>query len=141
MGPNCVTNYSEMKALIILLRYLTSTSVSPLQRDMIEIVDPYGSQVYFGVDQFLETLLYFKFENSPIKKIEEILTKFKEVLGKVSNEEKIDMQRMRSIIDKKYLEDLSALENIPHSALSNILRKDNLYGSKEAHVSIECLSN
>jgi len=34
-----------MAACLILLRYLTDTSVSPLQKEFVEIDDPYASEV------------------------------------------------------------------------------------------------
>lgn len=141
MGPNCITDYSEIKALTILQRYLTSTTASPLQRDMVEIVDPYASTVHGGSCLYVQSLLWFKFVDVPITKIEEVLSKFQKVVSNVANEEKIDMQRMQSIIDKEYLEDLVALENNPHSALSDILLDDHLYGIQEDDVSWYSLPN
>lgn len=138
MGPNCITEYRKLAALSILLRYLTDTSVSPLQRDMVEIDDPYASKVSFCSIENLESLLYFTFENAPINKIDEILNKLKEILNKISNgTEKIDMQRMHSIIDREFLESLSALESNPHDTLALLLVGDSVYGTKEADVSIK----
>lgn len=140
MGPNCVTGYREFKALGILLDYLTNTSLSPLQRDMVEIEDPYVSEISAYANHFLESLLIFTFNNAPIKKIDSILDKFKDILIKVSNEEKIDMHRMKSIIDKVFLEDLSALESDPHLTVAKLLVKDAVYGNNESDVSILIIS-
>lgn len=135
MGPNCVYEYRKLAALGILLRYLTDTSVSPLQREMVEIDDPFASRVSFCTIENLESLLYFTFENAPIKKIDEIQGKLKEVLNKIANgEEKIDMQRMQSIIDREFLESLSSLESSPHDTLALLLVGDSVYGKSEEDV-------
>lgn len=133
MGPNCVTEYRKITSLLILMCYLTGT----LQRYMIGIDDPYASTVDYGGRLFLESLLMFKFENAPVKKINEILNKFKEVLRKVSNEGKIDMQRMQSIIDNRYLQYISDLENYPHETLIDLILNECDYGIKESDVSIK----
>lgn len=112
--------------------------MSPLQKHMVEIDSPYASRIYGYARLFSESLLFFTFQNVPVRKIDEVLTKFKEILGKISDEEKLDMQRMQSIIDKKNMESLSALENAPHYFLSELLRNDAVHGTNESNVSILC---
>lgn len=103
---------------------------------MVEIEDPYVSGVSAHYFHYLEPLFFFRFSNAPIQKIDSILNKFKEILDKVSNEERIDTQRMRLIIDKTFLEALSALENDPQETLARILISDSIYGTNEYDVSI-----
>lgn len=46
LGPKSTTEYETLTACSILLKYLSETSVSPLQQKFIEIEDPYASRVY-----------------------------------------------------------------------------------------------
>ena len=45
LGPKATTEYEILTACSILLKYLSETSVSPLQKKFIEIEDPYASRV------------------------------------------------------------------------------------------------
>lgn len=44
-GPSAVSELYELNACSMLLKYMTDTSVSPLQREFVEIEDPYASDV------------------------------------------------------------------------------------------------
>lgn len=44
-GPSSVTDVYTVTTSYILLKYLTQTSVSPLQKEFVEISDPYASKV------------------------------------------------------------------------------------------------
>lgn len=48
-GPKATTEYETLTACSIFLKYLSETSVSPLQKELIEIEDPYASRVSFRV--------------------------------------------------------------------------------------------
>lgn len=68
----------------MLLRYLSDTSVSPLQRDFVEIPDPYASQIAFNINENSESFLYFTFENVPMNKIDLIPNKLKTILENIA---------------------------------------------------------
>lgn len=44
-GPSAVTEQYLINAVAIILKYLTDFSVSPLQKEFVEIPDPYASKV------------------------------------------------------------------------------------------------
>lgn len=136
MGPNFVTDYRKWSKLGILARYLTDSELSPLRKYMIDIEDPYASEVSFVNAEILEPLLFFEFKNAPVNKIDSILNKFMEILDTVRHEEKIDRQRMKSIIDKTFLEAWGALESNPYKWLAHIIIGDCVYGTEELNVSI-----
>lgn len=48
-GPSAVNDIFTLTALGVLLKYLTDLSVSPLQKEFIEIDDPFASQVFTHV--------------------------------------------------------------------------------------------
>lgn len=135
-GPKATTQYEELTACSVLLRYLSDTSVSPLQREFVEIEDPYASRVGYNIAENAESLLYISFENVLLGKIDAIHPKLQQVLGKIgTGEEKIDMKRMASVLERYILEALSNLESNPHDDVAFHVIGDVLYGEVEKDVS------
>ncbi|XP_055378206.1 uncharacterized protein C05D11.1-like [Condylostylus longicornis] len=131
-GPNCIHEYKKLMACNVLLRYLSDTPVSPLQREFVEIDDPFASKVSHSLLENYESLLVFIFDNVPIEKIDLVLSKLKETLKKfLVGEEKVDMSRMKSILDRLILENLSNLENEPHDTAAYLVIGDALYGTND----------
>ncbi|XP_055692741.1 uncharacterized protein C05D11.1-like [Lutzomyia longipalpis] len=129
-GPKCTTEHTTLTACSVLMRYLSDTSVSPLQRDLLEIDDPYASKVSYNIGENSETVLNFIYHNVPLHFVDDVKKKHQEVLEKIaSGEEKIDMTRMRNIIEKNILESWSCLEDNPHEAIAFLVIGDVLYGS------------
>uniref|UniRef100_A0A182NNB5 Uncharacterized protein n=1 Tax=Anopheles dirus TaxID=7168 RepID=A0A182NNB5_9DIPT len=131
-GPKATTEYDTLTACSVLLRYLTDTSASPVQREFIEIEDPYASRVGYSIVENSVSLLYLSFENVPLGKEDLVFPKLTQVLaGIATGEEKLDMQRMRNVIERYRLEALSSLESNPHDDIALHVIGDVLYGSDE----------
>ncbi|KAG4066708.1 hypothetical protein HA402_007344 [Bradysia odoriphaga] len=129
-GPKCTTENLKLTSCSVLMRYLSDTSVSPLQREFVEVPDPFASQISFNIVENTESLLYFTFENVPLDKIEAILPKLQSILKNIADGiEKIDMNRLRNILERSILEYLSNLESNPHEAISFMVIGDVLYGN------------
>lgn len=119
------------------MRYLSETSVSPLQRELVEISDPYASTVSYNIIENYESAIYFSFENVPLDKIDSVYDKMQTVLGNISKGvEKIDMNRMQNILERCILEYFSNLESNPHEALAFAAIADSLYGEQNEDVTI-----
>lgn len=86
-GPLCTVENLKLTACSVLLRYLSDTSVSPLQREFVEIPDPYASQISFGITENWVSLLYFSFENVPMEKIDLVDDKLRGILENIANRE------------------------------------------------------
>lgn len=84
-GPLCTVDNLKLTACSVLLRYLADTSVSPLQRDFVEIADPFASQISYTINENLVSLLYFTFENVPMAKIDLVDDKLRGVLANIAN--------------------------------------------------------
>ncbi|XP_069695441.1 uncharacterized protein C05D11.1-like [Periplaneta americana] len=129
-GPSAVKELYRMGACLILLKYLTDTSVSPLQKEFVEIDDPYASKISYSLAENSESMLYLMFENVPTEKIELVKDRLHEVLGAIINgTEKLDMKRMHTVIHRHILESLSHLENNPHETVAFMIIGDMLYGN------------
>ncbi|XP_055534540.1 uncharacterized protein C05D11.1-like [Wyeomyia smithii] len=128
-GPKATSEYAELTACSVLLRYLSDTSVSPLQQEFIEIESPYASRVGYNIAENSESLLYIGFENVILDKMDAIFPKLMKVLKRIaSGEEKIDMKRMASVLERYILESLRNLESNPHDDVAFHVIGDVLYG-------------
>uniref|UniRef100_A0A1S4GM16 Uncharacterized protein n=1 Tax=Anopheles gambiae TaxID=7165 RepID=A0A1S4GM16_ANOGA len=131
-GPKATTEYDTLTACSVLLRYLTDTSASPVQREFIEVEDPYASRVGYSIVENSVSLLYISFENIPLGKEDHIFPKLSELLASIAGgKEKLDMHRMRNVIERYRLEALSSLESNPHDDIAFHVIGDVLYGSDE----------
>ncbi|GFS72170.1 uncharacterized protein C05D11.1 [Nephila pilipes] len=128
-GP-LANDYSQLLSIQILMDYLTDTSVSPLNRELVETEDPLCNQVDYTVIENYESCIYVHLSNVPVKKLQEVKEKLLDVLKNIADgNEELDMERMRTVIRKKKLYILSNMENNPHDQLASCLIGDFLYGS------------
>ncbi|XP_066596217.1 uncharacterized protein C05D11.1-like [Prorops nasuta] len=128
-GPSSVTELYDLTGCSLLLKYLTDTSVSPLQKAFVEIKDPLASNVRYCLAQNSISMLYLIFENVPKPKVQLVKNSIKIVLNNLSNSSDIDMKRMKTVIQRHILETLSHLETSPHEAVTYMLLADFLYGN------------
>lgn len=118
------------------MRYLSETSVSPLQRELVEIQSPLASSVSYNIIENSVSALYFSFENVPLDKIDAVYPKMKGTIEKIGKgEEKFDMNRIQNILERCILEYYSNLESSPHEAIAFASIADSLYGEKNEDVS------
>lgn len=135
-GPKCTIENFKLTACSVLMRYLSETSVSPLQREMVEISDPFASTISYNIIENLESAIYFSFENVPLDKIDLVYQKMQTILGNISKgDEKFDMNRMQNILERCILEYYSNLESNPHEAIAFASIADSLYGENDKDVS------
>ncbi|XP_054720900.1 uncharacterized protein C05D11.1-like [Uloborus diversus] len=128
-GPTA-NDYSQLISIQVLMDYFTDTSVSPLNREFVEIEDHLCNQVDYTVIENQVSCIYLHFSNVPVKKLPEVKEKLFSVFENVANgTEALDMERMRTVIKKKKLYILSHMENNPHDQLASCLIGDFLYGS------------
>ncbi|XP_022257411.1 uncharacterized protein C05D11.1-like [Limulus polyphemus] len=125
-------NFDEITAISILLKYLTETSVSPLQREFVETPDPYCSSVSFSIIENSESSIVLDFENGKKEKLHHVKTRLLEVLhGLSSGSEALDMERMATVIHRTKLSLLRKVEYCPHETIAFGVIGDFLYGNTE----------
>ncbi|XP_014204980.1 uncharacterized protein C05D11.1 [Copidosoma floridanum] len=123
-GPSAVTNRFDMIGCTLLMKYMTDTSASPLQKEFVEIEDPYCSNVTFCPIENSITTFYLQFCNVPKAKISQVKDRLVDVLKKFT----IDMQRMNTVIHRHILETMSNLERNPHDFMAFAIIGDFLFG-------------
>ncbi|XP_022082849.1 uncharacterized protein C05D11.1-like [Acanthaster planci] len=117
-----------MAALQVLMEYLTDTSVAPLQRDFVEIKNPFCSKVRYSVIEASESCVYIKFDNVPKDKLSDIKDRlFATLEGMASGKEAVDMERMASVLHRRILECLNHMEERPHDTFAFMGIGDFLY--------------
>lgn len=140
-GPQSASEQTTLTACSVLLRYLTNTSISPLQRDFVEVDDPLASTISYALTENMESLLYIEFENVPIGKLDDIKPKLMGQLARMAKgSETFDMTRIKTIVEKMILEAYCSLEDSPHDTAAFMIIGDVLYGQKEEDVSVELVA-
>ncbi|XP_029633499.1 uncharacterized protein C05D11.1 [Octopus sinensis] len=135
-GPQA-KQQKEVMALKILLEYLNDTPIAPLQRDFVETKKPYCSMVSHELIENSVTLFYFHFRSVPKENLTEIVPQLNKTLEKISSgEEKIDMNRMHTVIKRKMLDLLNCVETEPHDTMAFILMGDFLFGNNKDDLEI-----
>lgn len=129
-GPSCEDHYGQA-ALSVILDYLSDTSIAPLQRELVEIPDPFCSDIDCDVLEFLESAFIIRAENVSFDKLSAAKEKVKEVLRNLAEgREVIDMDRLNVVIHRKILDTKNRLENRPHDTFADVLVRDFLYSTK-----------
>ncbi|XP_033325130.2 uncharacterized protein C05D11.1 [Megalopta genalis] len=129
-GPSVVNDIYNVIACDLLLKYLTDTSVSPLQKEFLEIADPYASNITYFSYEYSVSLLCLEFENVPKSKISLVKDQLLKTLNDV-HKKGIDMKRMKTLAHRCILERLSCLERAPHDTVAMMMVRHLLYGKDE----------
>lgn len=136
-GPSSIHEFYDLMGCVLLLKYLTDTSVSPLQQEFVEIDDAHANNVVYGLYENSIPLFYLQFENVPTAKIPMIKDLLTNVLKTIaSKEDGIDIKRMQTVIYRYILEALSNMESYPHDTVSDWLIGAVLFGNTDEDVSI-----
>ncbi|XP_043257873.1 uncharacterized protein C05D11.1-like [Colletes gigas] len=127
-GPSIISELYNFLGCSLFLKYLTDTSVSPLQKEFVEIDDPYASNIAFYYSEYSVSIMHLEFESVPKSKISFIKDQLLKALNDLHSKG-IDMKRMSTVIHRRILETLSTLEDVPHDTVAQMLFKYVLYGS------------
>lgn len=134
-GPSAVNDFQGLVAVSMLLEYLNSTAVSPIQREFVECPEPYCSSVSHNIIENSISALYLSFESVDKEHMNDISKKLFEVLNKIaSGDEKFDIDRMRTTLARKIVRVLSVAETSPHSIISAPVIGYFLYGAGDLQI-------
>lgn len=135
-GP-LVNEIEECTAIELLLEYLCNTSVSPLQRDFIEIDEPYCSDVIASLVENSQTVINIDFESVSKESLYAIKPRLLDILLKLANgEEEFDMNRISIIIHNSKLNILNEIEKNSCYMLFRTIIADFLYGETTSELEL-----
>jgi Zn-dependent M16 (insulinase) family peptidase len=129
-------NIEMLEAYKLIMKYLTSTQVSPFEVAFVETRDPLATSVSSDTLEIKEPSLLIQFENVPIDKIDEVIPKMEKLLRKIVSDgpENFDLERISNFIDRVVINNLKEMENSPHLFLPDASVLDMLYGEKPEHL-------
>merc|ERR1711892_436144 len=125
-------NIEMLEAYKLIMKYLTTTQVSPFEVAFVETRDPLATSVSSDTLEIRELSLLIQFENVPIDKIDEVVPKMEKLLRKIVSDgpENFDLERISNFIDRVVINNLKEMENSPHLFLPDASVLDMLYGEK-----------
>lgn len=130
LGPK-PTDFLESTAIDILGSYLTYSATAPLQKEFIEIVEPYATSVYlYGEARVNSGENVVVFSDVPTKHLNELPQLFFDKLKKIVNEEGIDMTRMASILRREKRAMLNRMETSVSSVLADVVIQGESQGGR-----------
>ncbi len=88
--------HRRLLGLKLLGSYLTSTSLAPLMKDLVEIPNPLATDVDFDFQLFSDPTMDVLFKNVPVDRLDQVEKAFRESLDKLTVDN-FDMDRMRTL--------------------------------------------
>ncbi|CCE66262.1 hypothetical protein TPHA_0P01040 [Tetrapisispora phaffii CBS 4417] len=119
-------NYENDLATSILLDYLTETAIAPFNKILVEIEDPMANSVDYWTDDFSRTIINLSIHGVPTGRIDETKEKVLEII----KTHKIDLPRMKQMIDNGKWDYILRCEKNGDSVISQAVITDFIYGDK-----------
>lgn len=127
-GPKAVDRYLY-SAIVSLVEYLHSTSVAPLQQELVYISEPYCSEMELLLQENAEVCLGLEFHGVPLQMLPQIKDKVLNILSSIAGGKiPFDMDRLRSILVKQIRGFLNKMEEDPHTFVAFQAIGDFLFG-------------
>jgi Zn-dependent M16 (insulinase) family peptidase len=127
LGP--YKDFFILTAFNVLTDYLTDNSASPLQKEMIDIEEPYASEAAFSVQEYDTRVLELTFDSVPVSYLEEVERKAMQLMNDIaSGNQTVNMQLIRTLIRKSRLDYLEKLENEPDEVVPDASIPHFIYG-------------
>lgn len=99
IGPTYQDFLSE-KALGVLNAYLSDSAISPLQKELIEIDEPWATNLGFASTDYSTSVLQLALSSVPTAKLDTVGEAVKDTLRRVLKSG-IDMERMTMILNRE----------------------------------------
>ncbi|KAF3903377.1 hypothetical protein ABW20_dc0105620 [Dactylellina cionopaga] len=109
LGPSCI-DLTHMAAIDVISTYLAGSSVSVLEKQMVEIPDPYATSVVWYTEERPDTVLWFELSSVPFKRLEEAEKKLFEVLEQTVKEP-LDFVYLRDCLSRSKRQKKFSVEN------------------------------
>ncbi|CAL1201671.1 unnamed protein product [Candida parapsilosis] len=128
LGDDPVTN----TAVDMVGAAFTDSAISLFNKHLVEIDNPYATEIEYHTDDYYRTALNFTCNGVPTGKLNELVNKLKQLIKSQTNPEEFDLLYMRQIINQQRLKFISQTEKSP-IAFSNIAILDFIYGKPDGN--------
>jgi Zn-dependent M16 (insulinase) family peptidase len=129
IGPKANENLISM-AVDIVGSYFTDSPISIFNKHLVEVENPYATDIDYTTDDYVRTTLNFTVNGVPTEKLEELDSKLKELLTEHSNPDVLDLTYMRQVLNQQKLKFVSSTEKSA-SLFSNIAITEFIYGNPD----------
>ncbi|KAK6529763.1 hypothetical protein TWF281_008924 [Arthrobotrys megalospora] len=128
LGPSCV-DQTHVAALEVIGSYLAGSSVSVLEKQMVEIPEPYTSGVIWSTEERPNTVIWIELGSVPVARLNDAEKKLFEVLGKTI-EEPLDLDYLKDCLNRSKRQLKFNVENDSHFFTSPVIY-DFLFASRD----------
>uniref|UniRef100_A0AC35TMD5 Presequence protease, mitochondrial n=1 Tax=Rhabditophanes sp. KR3021 TaxID=114890 RepID=A0AC35TMD5_9BILA len=136
-GPE-LGNFYESEGLEILFIYMTQSAVSPLEKDFVQLADPFASSVDIHMDEYTKFLINVHFSDVPVPKIKDVADRFlQKTIQHHKNEASFDMDRMKYVIEKQIQQYYMDLEKKPGNQIHHFIMTHQLYGNIDNNAELD----
>ncbi len=91
--------YEQDLAITLLLEYLSESPVALLTKNLVEIDDPFASEIEYNTDDYTRIIPYIKLNDVPTEKLEQAKDKVFELLKEHATIENFDLPRIKEIVE------------------------------------------
>lgn len=134
LGPNCM-DPEAIAALDVMNMYLAGSSVSVLEKELVEIKEPWASSVQIYTDERPDTVLWFQLTSVETEKLEAAEKKLFEVLKKTASNP-LNLEYMRQLLRRQKRQKIFFTES-SESLFSRLIITDHLFGTRDGKQLIE----
>ncbi|KAI3406611.2 hypothetical protein KGF56_000744 [Candida oxycetoniae] len=110
--------------------YFTDSPISLFNKHLVEVENPYATEIDYTTDDYYRTALNFTCNGVPTDKLQELELKMKELLKSQIVPENVNVLYMRQIINQQRLKFISQTEKSP-GIFSTIAISDFIYGKPD----------
>ncbi|CAB4256608.1 similar to Saccharomyces cerevisiae YOL098C Putative metalloprotease [Maudiozyma barnettii] len=130
-------DYENDLAVSILLEYFTESALAPFIKELVEIEDPLANSADYWTDDFMRSIVNIGIHGVPTERLQEA----KEKVIYILKTHKIDIERMKQVVDNNKWEYILRCEKNGDSALSQAVITDFLYGNQDGSSLSESLKD
>lgn len=129
IGPDAGDTLTNV-AMDMLGSYFTDSPISLFNRSLIEVENPFATDIDYTTDDYLKTVINFNVNGVPTEKLPALDAKIKELIVSQTDQANFDLTYMKQIINQQKLKFVSGTEKSA-SMFSNIAISEFIYGNPD----------
>ncbi|CAI1705551.1 hypothetical protein SEUBUCD646_0O00620 [Saccharomyces eubayanus] len=131
------TDFRNDLAVSVLMDYFTESALAVFTKELVEIDDPMANSTDYWTDDFMRTIINLGIHGVPTEK----LVATKDTVMEIMKNHRIDLPRVRQVVENTKWEYLLNNEKNGESALSNAAITDYIYGYEDGSSLVSSLKD